>query len=945
MTSTPAPDYERERRLIEQLELRIATADSDEKFVSITQKFLPALILKLATENERNRNLTIKVCQHVSQRVKLNQSIQLPIPGLLKNFRETPNAFVRRFSLLFLQQAFGRVDPSKSVDLLPEVLQFSVPQSSDPDLTSRKMWSIAFDFLLDTLSSWKAPERGSQADLDLRTRLALTHAQCDMLASEFCHFLLYDPNLSVPGRMADEDFSPIFAKQFRQRSQVAPRVCDFLFSAIFTDQQRLIPATIMAVDPNSTVSNISDTMFKQCTFDLESSLSVEALFELYQSSRPKLQTKALSLLSRSRASTAQSRRIFSMIEMQLNSQDTSLEASKLRSALFSYLTWAVHVSNSIEQISRQTQGLLKEYIESQGWPSMRDRTSAEAELRSKAYESIGLLSGKHSRPNPDFDLIVWLFTSLRCDTTSDIRSSIEEALARVMNFPPVQDKEFAEKVRKFLLWNATAEVGAEDPVYYFTTVNSTKYVATRFANKCLPFQDPLARLIDIVAIASGERRELSEEGTRGLDPYWHESNQKLTNSSGQDTLVRLPSLESIVKTLLDSQLQENKRIASLPSFLAAAVPFCRNILVTEALSDTKESIDDFTDWKSRIDTVIETNVQARIRLKQHLREVDQAIFGQLLQRSVHGLSVGSGECADIAVELLGFASNKTLSSMESSLLSYARAGLVQTLVQTRAARCFGIIASLNPASQSLLEQELDLCKNWASAVGSEAVEIRGHLLAASFTLSRLSLRGNDETSSSAANALAKLLLEVILTTHDLSLMNAALQCLSQVALCLNPSVQIELEPEKLIDKLIFESKKENERAVIALGRILGFRATKWEKTQISDVTDRIFKLHEIKKAEFHFALGESLAVAVAGFKSTSLLVEFDVAADIPEWGYHEDLLLDIFDRTIESCKNTKPSLKKAAAIWLLSLIQYCGGCPPIQATAERLSGCFCSVAE
>ncbi|RMZ80596.1 hypothetical protein DV738_g2697, partial [Chaetothyriales sp. CBS 135597] len=774
MVDVPAPDYEREHRLIEQLELRIASANTDEKFENIIQKFLPALILKLASDNERNRNLTIKICQHVNQRVKLSPTIRLPISGLLKNFKENQNAFVRRFTLVFIQQAFDRTEPSTSTGLLPEVLQFAIPSSTDFDSTTRKMWSIAFDFLLNSLPNWKFPERGSKADGQLKETFALTEIQTQLLGEKLSQFLLYDPKVVNPAApLLDEDFKPVFDRQFRRRSQVAPRIADFLFTAIFTDDQRLIPATIMAVDPNASVSSTSDTMFKQCTFDLERPESVDALFSLYQTSRPKLQIKILSLLSKSKTSTSQSRRILSMIKTQLNSAESSLEASKLRSSLFSYLTWAVGINNDIHQISIELQSVLKEYIESQGWPTMHDRSSADASLRSKAYEAIGLLAGKHSQAAPNFDLIVWLFTSLRCDTTSDIRASIEESLGRLMNFPPLTEADdFSQKLRQFLLWNARAEPGDEDPIYYFATVNSTKYVATRFANKSLPFHDPVARLIDVLAITSSERRELSEEGHRGLDPYWHESNQRLlVNTPNQQPSLKLPNLASLTETFFSLQNGSVPQI-STTTFFGAAVSFCYNVLITQALADSDESITDFTDWSSKISAITRNNPHARALLRQHISTFqDATAYGTLLYQSIVGLSLGSNESSDVALGLLSLTNNR---------------------------------ATVNYLAES------------------------------------------------------------------------------------------------------------------------------WETSRITDVLDRMVKLHEIKKAEFHFALGEALAIAAVGFKSTSLLTEFDVDASLPSWGYHESLLIVLLDRVIDSCKNTKPSLRKASAIWLLCLIQFCGDLTPMK---------------
>lgn len=177
---------------------------------------------------------------------------------------------------------------------------------------------------------------------------------------------------------------------------------------------------------------------------------------------------------------------------------------------------------------------------------------------------------------------------------------------------------------------------------------------------------------------------------------------------------------------------------------------------------------------------------------------------------------------------------------------------------------------------------------------------------------------------------------MVLTSSDLSIRNAALTCLGQLALCIRPTNVLRLDSLELMDKLFAESKKENERAVSSLGRIINYNISVGVDSDIPALLDRIFVLHEVKRAEFHFALGEALSVAVAGFKSSSTLTELDVDAEQPGWGYHESLTEQILDRMLAACRSTKPALKKAAAIWMLSMIQFCGDLPPVK---PRLRDC------
>jgi proteasome component ECM29 len=776
------PDPVREYQLIEKLELRIASAKDDAQFEDIISKFLPALILKLASETSRNRDLAIKVCQYVSQRLKISQSIQVPLPGLFKNLQGSDSVFVRRFSLVFIQIGLGRVRPASAPALLPEILKFAVPDSTESDATSQKLWSIAFDFLLDGLQTWKAPERRSKDDIALSETFGLTKSQCSLLSAQLSRFLLFDPKLASTAEGITEDFQPVFLKHYRQRTTVVPPVADFLFSAVFDDDQRLIPATIMSVDANATASGKADVMFKQCNFDFESDTSVEALFDLYHHARPKLQTRILALLSRSQKSTEKSERIFNIIERQLASSETGLETAKLRAAMFSYLTWAVRMGTTIGDIAKKTQELLRDFIERQGWPTPQDRSPMEVDLRSKAYESIGLLASVNSGDDAErtsIGLITWLFTSLRCDESRDIRSSIEEALSRIMNTVPTEDTTFASELRDLLLWNIRANRGDADPVYGYETIHSTRYTAVRFSNKCLTFDDATARLIDVLAAGNVERKELSDEGERGLDPFWHRSNQSLTGDPQMRSLS-YPSFTDLFNRFFKST-DTTELISNGPS-LNLSILFCRNILLTEALRGTINDVDESPEWRSTIDALISNNVDARAAVRKHLDGLSAGLLSDFLTLALQEAGPKSDRVGEVVTQLLGLCDNTALEALPTTVYKVLRNSLGHTDSQYRAARSLGILQSLSGDPSRTVLTDLEQCAGWKDAIGTHAVRVRGHLLSSTFIATRAMLR-SPTSSNEAQVPLAELLNAIVLEATDLSMKNTAIECLGQLALC------------------------------------------------------------------------------------------------------------------------------------------------------------------
>ncbi|EXJ96242.1 hypothetical protein A1O1_01368 [Capronia coronata CBS 617.96] len=956
----PAPDPEREYNLISNLELRIASASTDAKLETILQKFLPALLLKLGSPTPKNRNLAIKVCQYVNQRLKITADIKLPVRALVKTFREGENAFVRRFCLVFIEQGLPRLDVGEAIVTLPGVLQFAVPKNESYEGSDRKMWAIAFDFLLEVLSKWRnLPERGSKEDLALKETFALSQTQSDLLVARFCDFLLYDPkDPSTANSLGqdEEDFKPVLDKNFRRRSEVVHPIARFLFTSIFTDQQRFIPAVIMAVDPNTSAASMSDIMFKQCNFDLEADTTVDALFALYRraGTKPKLQTRILSILSRSQRSTTRTQEVMDMVETQLLNAARSggLEAAKLRAALFSYLTWTVRVGQSqhLGQISTRLQDLLKEYIEMQGWPTMNEdnrSAAAEVELRAKAYESIGLLAAikdtaKTSETNVRLlDLVTWLFTSLRCDTTRDIKGSVEEAIGRVMNTVTATDLDETStaRLRDLLLWNVLATPGQEDPIYFLTTVNVTKYPAIRFANKCLPFHNVDARFIDVLALGSSDRREVAEEGVRGLDPYWHTSNVRMAGPSSEEVgKLALPELSALVHRFFNSDPDQLKYYDNL-AVLAAAVTFCRNVFICDALKDTKLVPEASADWKQTIDALVSNDLDVRQKIRTHLRDLPVDVALPLINAALLGMSRGSGECADLSVEFMSLAPNSLIPCVQKSALDAASQIVAKSTLQTRGARVFGIVSSFADDAEAIACAELSDSKDWNSAVGDQLLKAQGHMLRACFCLTRRSLRGRLDFSHNILQELTPLIFDIIKTSTDKSLKETAYRCLRQLALCMPPDKGPHPDQD-LLKILISDGKKENEPAVSAAGPLLPTLHAKETDSEFESFFKRLLGLSEVRRAEFHFALGEALAVACAGLGSSSTMTDFDVDAELPTWGDNDILAEIIIERVLEECKTTKPSQKKAAAIWLLCIVQYCGNLSAIKARLRDCQAAF-----
>jgi hypothetical protein len=72
------------------------------------------------------------------------------------------------------------------------------------------------------------------------------------------------------------------------------------------------------------------------------------------------------------------------------------------------------------------------------------------------------------------------------------------------------------------------------------------------------------------------------------------------------------------------------------------------------------------------------------------------------------------------------------------------------------------------------------------------------------------------------------------------------------------------------------------------------------------------------------------------------MTELDVAVGdgVGIGNVNEELLVTTLERTIKESMSTKPSMRKAAAIWLLCLVQYCGSSKTVKMRLKDAQAAF-----
>ena len=882
--------------------------------------------------------------------------------------------------------------------------------------------AILFNLVLKILHKLSLPERGSEKDTALRVKLGLSERPEDasFLATWLGKLILL--NVSQVGEkrcpgLSVEDCS--FLQLHGKKDTWTPNIngglnlvetkvvaAKFLASGAFLDSERFLPALFASADPNSRLSDIGDDILKRATpsVSFEDHLLLEQIFVIYLGTRgtegslparPPLQTKILALLSRSKLSSSfvpQSIQIIQEGLTPLENETLSgktglskqgLEASKLRGQVFAFTNWLARISSpeDVKEFAPTIVYQLRGYIESQGWPRFQSgatRPSAgELSSRSYSYESIGLLAAACPDPvllEQNLDILRWLFSSLSADPSgSDMSISIEQALSSVLGaFGQDLDADLEAALTNLLLRHMSLRAG-EASESNLEVVRSTRFVAVRFANRCLPYQNVTARWINLLAMAgdTNERVEIAEEGRKGLNPYWYKLFNPLKDSwttrdeSALNTRYNFPSFPDLIEKFFgpgadwDVQRPEGAQ-SQLASSYSSAISFCRYVLLHQALSSTQKAPSISAEWERNIDALVANDEESRNYLKDHMRtslttdhRSRQALqvyltasfrdvndhIGRDSNRSGESILDLASLCPDSALDHL----TSKVSSLQTPILSTDQS------VRATASRIFGLLASREQCSKEIVQKLLDIfikkIQDWRHAIGTQIFQVHGALLAMAYFLSRASYRdmvlvGHDGLRTRALTSI----LDMLKNSRDKTLLDAAILALSELSLYGTISSDTIPAPHRfsvVLENLKEKSRNGNEKAVIALGYLaMQCEEVGLEESALEDILKILYDLEDVRQPEIQFAVGSSLSCAAVGWQSKSLVAALDIQGPLPRTPERKLVLTKMFDKVLSNCKTTKPSLRQASVIWLLCLVQYCGHLVEAQSRLRKCQSTF-----
>lgn len=963
-----------ELALVNKVELRIALASNDAQFEAALNSYLAPLLLKLASPHAEVRRALLKVIQQLVPRISASPDIKLPVEALLNQVK-SPNvpqnsdpSSVRLYSLLFISRGIDRLNTQGKQALIPKAIENIDSYSSD---VSARLFNV----LCKLLQSWKAPSIGSSEYNNLKLFLGFDNnpATERFLSDKISDFFFLQPNanpdpIEMPGLSTEliqffNSKAGVIYKTPKEVFEVKVKLLEFL-KAGFDDINLWKPLLIASVDPSSAINDNALLHFKKLNVDYTDETIIDQLVfmfigsETIPSVKPILQEKIVLLLMKS-TNISKNIDFEKFITIGLNSEYGKLkfttlqllkilskdnEKSKTTLAGFSS-NMAVHLTNSITQ---------------DGWPRISKESTTTISQRQLQYEALGNIL--RSTPNlftKNFNYIKFLFESLDGET-ADYRTVIQDALSSLTvhlpNLNPDAKKELSKTIRSYLvLKNIVGD-----------NIDACRYIAIKYTNGAFPFDDPMARYFCILGTARENKSDTIEEANKGLHPHWFnilQSSNTLEFKStkellGENSKVKFPDFSQFIQ-VINSEIEKLKATdkAIIFTVLSRLIEFSFQILVMQSIKNQTTVIVTDEDWSVRLNNAVDLDKTVRSKLIEGIKSIadsdvdmgndesGQDFYIQYLHIILNTLNgqypnmESSILYAEIFSRLISMSPPSVIGRLTVNmpeLVGLLKARLLGDKSISQVCKSIGIIGShpkLSDSSISTILSDLTI-------KDAPKYLIKGRVLALGFLISRLYYR---KRGSALSNEFLKKYLDDLLQLSEDSIYYlTVLESVSQLAIfgVLGPILNSDLQSyvEKFITLVKPKAKKCDEQSVLALSHLSLSVPIEVKNTEgPNEIESIIYDTHISKQIEFTFTSGEAFLILVAGWKAKNLEKELDIQGEIIEYIPNDtSRLTSILDLVLQACSNTKPSLRKAGCIWLLSLIQFCGYLPEIIEKAPRI---------
>lgn len=964
---------EKERQLVEKVELRFALADSGEKLEKSLDTFVAPLLLKLGSPHATVRQAVFNALKDILARLNSLKEVKVPAERLIVQAQkpavaaEQDDSSIRLYSLLLASRGIDRMGAEELKPLVPLVMGGI---SQLPRTAAARMFHILCKILL----RWVPPLKGSREEDEAREFLRLEDENdLTFLLEKFTKFYLLVParpdsrsgtiprGYSCPG-LSSEDVSFLtyeagvsYTKEQMLRFKTA--IFKFISNGFAPEDILLTKFLLVASADASVISESAAQCLKRIHIPYEDADFVNSIVELYTGDKtrgvppvkPELQEKILRILTKSAQATSDASQVSLICSIGMHSQNHKTRALCLvfirHVARHNYQNLTLKQENNISIAP-----LIRNNLHEEGWPRLQlgqstPNFSAAIDRRRLEYETLGDILRRDVDLLPDLSYIEFLLDSLKGDLP-EFRPSIQEALVSLTPNLPLLPATSKAKLKLLLrkMMMDDAELNYADDKDMKEGIMSCRYVGIKYCNAVFPFDDAEARMLNVWGTRRTNKFDVIEEAYKGLHPYWFRKNQALNTNEFKSTAdllateieeTQLPSFEDFVCLLLTEldRVSETKTSTMLQS-LNVAVRFSKQCLISQATRGKTTMVVQDEDWSVRIEKSLNIDEQVSDSVSKLLSQIENEwllkffvrLCAEFTVKNERGDQIGlfpynDSIFGETLITLLRFCSKSTLSSLSSlipSLFKYLESSDTNSNENLQiAANTLGIIAASTPNSESV-QKIIELTES--ASVGVAIAP----LFAGCYIIPRIIL-DRDFTYSPDVISIVLGKLSALLGAPGQR--NIAIGLLSQLTKygslrCLDfkPRNDFILEVSKILQPILMKNA-----AALEIWGYLSMYVN--DDLGFGSMLEKFWETHVSNQVDFLFSAGEALSVMAGGWKSRFLYQQLDLSfvprAHLQEM-YTSRRLGIVLNTVLKNCDSTKPSSRKASCIWLLSLVQYLG---------------------
>lgn len=978
---------EAELALVNKVDLKIALASTDAQLEASLKIYLPPILLKLSSPHAEVRQSIFKIIQNVITRIGAARTIQLPAQALLEQVKDpkvplvlagvSGVANVRLYSLLFISKAVDRMNSGTKRDLISQVLHGMA--QFEPAVSSR-----LFSIFAKLISGWKAPEFESMEyfglikDLDFESHPDDERFICEKISK----FLMLQPigtanPIQLPGLSVGDTafFTKDAGVSYKSNQEILAVKKDLLefLKVGFLKHSLRIPLLIASSDSSSSVNDNSEILYRKLDVDLEDEGYVETLILLFIGDeaanvppvKSLLQEKILSQLMKSIAAT-KSPHISKITNLGLIT-----DYAKLKQTTILFIKWvssnnqeALRVINeSMIEFNTNMAQRLKETILNEGWPQAADSGrpySALVNQRLSQYEALSnILKTYPDLGLQNFSYIEFLFDSLEGELV-DLRSTIQEGLSSLTTFLPKLPEESKKSLKTMAFKYLSSDNFEND------NIHACRFTILKYINCTFPFEDGESRYLNILGTAKTNRPETIEEANKGLHPHWFNISQSSNTAEFKSTLellghgnkITFPRFEGLVYLFNEKILSAKDPNQLVFKAMDRVIDFLIQTLVMQAIDGKLTVIVPDEEWSVRLEKAVEVDAKVRRCLQTEISNItdsdvdmDQGenpfrvllsiIFNAFEGQFTEYSPVTSSTTYEATfVKLLALSSSKLvagLADLRDRFLKVLNDRTLHDISISQVARIIGIIASHPVNSDEFLADLLTTLITTDLA----PYKAKANLLVTAYLLSRLAYRQRIDVISK--DLLQKYCDKVLVALKDTSCYSQAIECVGQMALFGLLGPELPVSPDfvpQVLDLMKPKVKKCDEKTILVLS-YLTLAVPKDSKDEMNQYEQLVYDTHVSKQTEYLFTSGEALLIMAIGWQSKVLQRSNDIQEETLKYiPPNTERLGFILQLVLEACANTKPSLRRAGCIWLLSLVEFCDCLPLIKENSSKIHVTF-----